>query len=421
MQTRSRSANERAVEVRSKQTTEGRSTEGRSTGGRSRRSTKGRSIEGPADGANEKAPAAIADLPDEILEKIVKLVVKGEPGSAALISLSDASTQMRGAVPRVISDALLVSLPQTVSTERLVRWMCKDSVLAADVLAKPRQREASVAILSRLVDLSELARSAKASEKVRALVRELIGTAHPALLESLRNATVGSQGTLMYPDPSALARDVIERLKGRGYDKIPLEPLALSNRIDEFISDKSGARARLIETHGPLCLWGVSGHTNLSFAFWVTPLEGIGFSSDLFWDTSSVTNMRSVFLNNAQFKGYIGTWDVGSVVSTDSMFHGAGIEDSGIGSWNTKRLSSARYMFQGAQGLSKDLDLSSWTFGPKPNLSSMFEGSGIVDCGIGNWDVSQANTRNMLKDANKFYWLHEPEATQVADRAIAIQ
>ncbi len=32
----------------------------------------------------------------------------------------------------------------------------------------------------------------------------------------------------------------------------------------------------------------------------------------------------------------------------------------------------------------------------------MFEGSGIVDCGIGNWDVSQANTLNMLKDANMF-------------------
>jgi hypothetical protein len=32
----------------------------------------------------------------------------------------------------------------------------------------------------------------------------------------------------------------------------------------------------------------------------------------------------------------------------------------------------------------------------------MFEGSGIVDCGICNWDVSQANTRNMLKGANRF-------------------
>ena len=99
------------------------------------------------------------------------------------------------------------------------------------------------------------------------------------------------------------------------------------------------------------------------------------------------------------------------------MFYGAGIEDSGIGSWNTKSLSDAWRMFKGAQGLSKDLDLSKWTFGPEPDLSSMFAGSGIVDCGIGNWDVSQANTRDMLKDANKFTGLTSLKPPQVANQA----
>jgi hypothetical protein len=112
--------------------------------------------------------------------------------------------------------------------------------------------------------------------------------------------------------------------------------------------------------------------------------------------------MRSMFLHNAQFKGYIGTWDVREVKDMGTMFQGAGIEDSGIGSWNTKGLSSARSMFKGAQGLSEGLDLSRWTFGPNPNLSSIFEGSGIVDCGIGNWDVSGAKTDGMLMGADKF-------------------
>lgn len=296
-------------------------------------------------------------------------------------------------------DVLRVSLPQTVSTGTLVRWMCEDSALAAEVLAVPRQRVASVAILSRLVDLSKLARSAKASEKERAIARKLIDTARPDLLESLRNATVGQQR--MYHGPDALAVTVIERLKGRGYEKITMAPLALSGRINEFIRDEGGARARLIETYGPLCLWDVSGHENLSLMFSVL-LGGTSYSSDLFWDTRSARTMANMFLYNAQFKGYIGTWDVSNTESMFGMFCWAEIEDSGIGSWNTKSLSNAQSMFKGAQGLSKDLDLSRWTFGPEPNLSSMFEGSGIVDCGIGNWDVSQANTRDMLKDANKF-------------------
>jgi hypothetical protein len=269
------------------------------------------------------------------------------------------------------------------------------------VLAVPRQREASVAILSRLVDLSTLARGEEASDEVRAIARKLIDTAHPDLLESLRNATVGQQQ--MYPKPDALAREVIEKLKGRGYEKIMILPRLqiLSDLSRKFLRDERGERDKIIKKHGPLCLWDVSGHEDLSHRF--TPPEGdTGFSSDLFWNTSSVTDMRNAFQSNAQFKGYIGTWDVRKVKDMALMFYEAGIEDSGIGSWNTKRLSSARSMFKGAKGLSKDLDLSRWTFGPKPNLSSMFEGSGVVDCGIGNWDVSQANTRDMLKDANSF-------------------
>ena len=35
-------------------------------------------------------------------------------------------------------------------------------------------------------------------------------------------------------------------------------------------------------------------------------------------------------------------------------------------------------------------------------MTRMFWQSGIVDCGIGAWDVSSANTNMMLKDAYKF-------------------
>jgi hypothetical protein len=207
---------------------------GKETGGANLRASLAPSTGRP------KWPAAMADLPDELLRMLVKLVVKGEPDSAGLLSLSDASKGMRAAMHRVIPDVLRVSLPQTVSTEKLVRWMCEDSALAAEVLAMPRQREASVAILSRLVDLSKLARREKVSEKERAIARKLIDTARPDLLESLRNATVGQQQ--MYPKPDALAREVIEKLKGRGYEKIMNAQGELSDRSSLFLRDERGDR-----------------------------------------------------------------------------------------------------------------------------------------------------------------------------------
>jgi hypothetical protein len=109
-----------------------------------------------------------------------------------------------------------------------------------------------------------------------------------------------------------------------------------------------------------------------------------------------------MFITSFSFKGYIGTWDVSNVECMTGMFTSAGIEDSGIGSWNTKSLCKALLMFREARGLSKDLDLSRWTFGPSPNMRGMFWDSGIVDCGIGNWDVSGARTDGMLMGADKF-------------------
>ena len=112
--------------------------------------------------------------------------------------------------------------------------------------------------------------------------------------------------------------------------------------------------------------------------------------------------MVNMFLHNARFKGYIGTWDVSKVKNMASMFHGSGIEDSGIGNWNTRSLSNAVVMFGGAPNLSAGLDLSRWPFEKECSMQGMFWRSGIVDCGIGEWDVSSAITRGMLRDAYKF-------------------
>ena len=73
----------------------------------------------PAEGTKEKAaegtnegkptvpewPAALTDIPDVLLKVIVKSVVNGEPGQAALAKLDGASRGMRAAMRQLIAAA----------------------------------------------------------------------------------------------------------------------------------------------------------------------------------------------------------------------------------------------------------------------------------------------------------------------------
>jgi hypothetical protein len=208
----------------------------------------------------------------------------------------------------------------------------------------------------------------------------------------------------MYRDHNADADAAIESLKVGPYSPIRSN---LSDCVEILIDSREGFhhRAGELEMLGPMCLWDVSAITDFTDACACTLSLGImttGFTSDLFWDTRSAKVMTRMFSRNAQFKGYIGTWDVRNVHNMGAMFDNAGIEDSGIANWNTASLTDASSMFVGTRHLSASLDLSGWKFGSNPVMAFMFDGSSIVDCGIGKWSVANAAVYNMLEDANKF-------------------
>jgi hypothetical protein len=223
-----------------------------------------------------------------------------------------------------------------------------------------------------------------------------IESARPALRASLARATVGTGP--MYPNVDDVLEAAIARLKGSGYEKIPNGKL--NDTVTEFIQDviegRDGTRR-----FGPMCLWDVSEVQNFQLACSVN-ITGINFNSDLFWDTGSAEAMDSMFFNNADFKGYVGTWDVSGVEWMGGMFNRAGIEDSGIANWNTRSVLDASHMFYMAPSLSESLNLSGWVFDPKPDLGSMFAESSIVDCGIGEWKVKHADVSSMLFRAYRF-------------------
>ena len=256
--------------------------------------------------------------------------------------------------------------------------------------AKRRKTEDTSGILSRLVELSKTASSKDPEHKALAdNARDRIDSAKGLLRDSLARATVGTGETRekMYDDPDKLADMVIAKLKSGPYE--PIED-KLGEKVGEFIGFNPKRRDE--SKYGPLCLWDVSAIKNFEAV-----CSTLLFNSDLYWNTSSATEMSFMFKDNTEFKGDLSTWDVSKVLGMSYMFKGAGIVDSGIGNWNTGSMDSARGMFQDAKNLSQDLDLSKWNTSKCERMRRMFQESAIINSGIGNWDVRKADTRYMLK------------------------
>ena len=363
----------------------------------------------------------IADLVAKgFLRDIISEGREGREGAAARVwgfirAMSGASKRTRAITIDVVRPGLALVLrvapPQTLSTRELLLLINADQELSMSVCLKTERTEVeSAAILSRLVDLSRAGVAARASgaNKLNGLIVGMIESARPALRASLRRATVQNQigVSAMYADDGAVADAAIEKLKLGPYARIVDAPgvrMGMGHLVAEFILDVERGRAAMIDLYGPLCLWDVSG---VAVFFRACTLLGArlerGFSSDLFWSTKSATSMNEMFYGNDRFDGHIGTWDVSSVGSMRQMFRGSAIKDSGIANWNTASLFDADSMFFGALHLSAGLDLSGWIFAESPSMTHMFSESGIVDCGIGKWNVAKADTADMLMDASKF-------------------
>ena len=347
--------------------------------------------------------AGLSDEKGAVKEGLVERVRR-------LFSMSGTNKQIRritvDAARQALAFVMRLAPPEIFSTKMLLTSMRANPDVANSVLLQNETESAQVrhactqsegVSLSRLVELSRVAEGARAAgtrgQKLLEFVVRVIESARPALRASLSRATIGA--ARMYPQLDGLLDTVIERLKVRPYERI--EAGMLRVHVEAFLRGNAETTEQL-DRFGPLCLWDVSEVRDFQYACTYSH----PFNSDLFWDTKSAERMNDMFFLNSDFKGYIGMWNVRRVSSMSAMFEGTAIEDSGIANWNTASLTAATQMFFEATQLSAGLDLSGWKFGPRPTLRSMFAHSGIVDCGIGNWDVSGADTHEMLSGATAF-------------------
>lgn len=102
------------------------------------------------------------------------------------------------------------------------------------------------------------------------------------------------------------------------------------------------------------------------------------------WDTSSVTNMQSLFSNRRDFTDIdITNWDVSNVTNMNAMFIDSYF-DQPIGNWDVSNVKSMKNMFEFSPF---DQDISNWDVSSVANMFEMFFYSSFNQP-IENWDVS---------------------------------
>jgi hypothetical protein len=343
-------------------------------------------------------------VPIRLTEKIVKLIAHGKADKAeaqlkAIKPFSDASHATREASMGIMGYLLSLAPVRAVSTRALLTRMINLAFAAAVLATASRD---GTALMPRIADLA-------ASETGVPVADVLL----EKLRVSIHDATVN--GAPMYGPKDAKLdahiKEIVERLKRKErFEKPPssFHPFLLQEFVRSFLLLSADERINHMRTYGPMCLWDVSRVANFSAVCDAKPLTAepptyLTFNSDLFWDTSAATNMASMFLRNAEFRGDLSTWDVRNVQRMVSTFSGTGITDSGIGSWDVRSLEDATRMFFNTPLLSPKLDFSLWNMQNCKNLSLMFFKSAIEDNKIGKWILrSDANTTDMLKHAVSF-------------------
>lgn len=199
----------------------------------------------------------------------------------------------------------------------------------------------------------------------------------------------------------------------------------------------------------------------------VTTVEGLFLDNSTLndadltaWDTSNITNMKSLFKNAVKFNRYIGAWKTFNSTNMASMFENAQIFNNGTAttvwnttplnwdtskvtdmnhmfsyalwfdhpmtSWNTSNVTDMSFMFSHADGFGRNLNhfntskvvtmegmfeyvagynqpLNSWDVSNVTNMATMFKAASYFNQNIGMWNISKVTTTsNMFYEAHDF-------------------
>ena len=160
-----------------------------------------------------------------------------------------------------------------------------------------------------------------------------------------------------------------------------------------------------------------------------TALGGATTNNFSNWNTSTVTNMNSMFKKASTFNKNIGSWDTSSVTDMGDMFNcnfAASAFNQDLSSWNTAKVENMRRMFEGARAFNGDIgswntssvtdmgsmfydadgfngDLSSWDVSNVTDMTAMFSNTTVFNGNISTWNLKSAtDLGSMFKNATAF-------------------
>ena len=151
--------------------------------------------------------------------------------------------------------------------------------------------------------------------------------------------------------------------------------------------------------------WNTSSVTNMSSMFSGAQI----FNNDITrWDTSNVTDMSYMFSNAYDFNQPIFSyWDTQKVTNMAFMFayattfNNAGFTNAIAGSWNTSNVTNMSYMFLNC--FKFNTPIGGFNTSKVTNMSFMFANNYIFNQPIGGWDTSQVtDMTNMFQNCTAF-------------------
>lgn len=187
----------------------------------------------------------------------------------------------------------------------------------------------------------------------------------------------------------------------------PVFPFVFTNSnigqaiTDTLAVDPTGNTA--VAPYGAISTWNTSGVTNMDSLF----ENQAQFNADISnWDVSNVTNMRNMFDDCTAFNQNIGGWDVGNVTRMERMFFRASAFNQDISGWDVGSLNSSGYQ-QGAfemfyQTTSFNTSLNGWNLpATLTSLEGMFYGS-AYNAPLDQWDVSNITSMSRMFATSSF-------------------
>jgi surface protein len=192
---------------------------------------------------------------------------------------------------------------------------------------------------------------------------------------------------------STRTKDVVTRLLKMRYS--PLTDDTIKEAVKRYLKDPDDP---LNAMYGPIEVWDTSSVTDMSSMF----SGAKAFNGDLSsWDTSSVTVMAGMFYRAEAFNGSLSSWDTSSVTDMSGMFYGSKAFNGSISSWNTNSVTDMSGMFYEAEAFNGSL--SSWDTSSVTCMQCMFYGSKAFNGSISSWDTSSVKHMfSMFSNATAF-------------------